>query len=62
MLKKRTRKKVKVSLKIENKILTEMCKYLFGIASTTREMHLYYISKVERLEKQLEKRKKGGKK
>ncbi len=48
-------KKIKVSLKRENEILTDMGKYLWGLVATFNDFANYYFKKVERLEKQIKK-------
>ena len=52
-VKKIKHKKIKVSLKEENRILKDMCKYLFGISQTSGEMFLYFSKRIETLEKKL---------
>jgi hypothetical protein len=48
---KKREKKIKISLKQENEILTEMCKYLFQLTNASSDMFFYYIKKIQQLEK-----------
>ncbi len=48
-------KKIKVSLKKENEILSEMGKYLFQLVNASSDMFFYYSKKISQLEKQIKK-------
>ncbi len=48
-------KKIKVSLKKENEILSEMAKYLFSLVNASSDMFFYYSKKISHLEKQIKK-------
>jgi len=54
---KRREQKIKISLRRENEMLTEMCKYLFTLVNSSSDMFFYYNKKVVKLEKKI----KGGK-
>ncbi len=52
---KRRERRIKISLKEENKILKELCKYLFQLTGSSSDMFFYYSKKIDKLEKKLKK-------
>lgn len=48
-------KKMKISLKRENEILTDMAKYLFQLVNASSDMFFYYSKKISQLENQIKK-------
>ncbi len=50
-------KKIKISLKKENEILEDMCKYLFQLVNSSSDMFFYYSKKISQLENKIKKKK-----
>ena len=50
---KRKEKNIKISLKKENEILKEMCKYLFTLINSSGDMFFYYSKHIKQLEEKI---------
>lgn len=54
----RREKNIKISLKRENEVLKEMCKYLFHLMNHSGDIFFYYSKKIKQLEDKIKRLKK----